>query len=132
MTETKNEPAPQSAPTDPAATDPAATDPAASEPVTVEPATQAAPTAAGLAPGETNLTPPLQPCPCLGERCAYVDPDGVTHAAVITHVWNPDGLVSLTIFADGRPPAHVANVVHDESGSTPNTWHWPVRPEPAA
>ena len=112
-----NEPAPQSGTTEPAATEPAA---------------QPAAAGGGLGPGETTLTPPLQPCPCLGERCCYVDPDGVMRAAVITHIWNPEGLVSLTIFADGRPPAHVANVTHDESGATPDTWHWPARTEPAA
>lgn len=73
----------------------------------------------------------LNPCPCLGERCCYLDAGGVMRAALITRVWNEQGQVSLCVFPDDAAPQNVAQIEYEEEGVTPNTWHWPERAGPA-
>ena len=64
-------------------------------------------------------------------RAAIATENGDTgiRPAIITHVWNDDGLVNLIVFADGSYDQAVAAYSKTSIGYAPEDkvgyWHWP-------
>lgn len=71
-----------------------------------------------------------------GRIVHYVMPDHKHRPAIITQVFNPDGLINVRVFTDGandtnsigwhtEHPDWVTSIKFDDNSSPEvNTWHW--------
>lgn len=69
----------------------------------------------------------------IGRLVRYVESDGWERPALVTKVWNPEGLVNLVVFLDGTKDSFTgattrfATSVSFNPEKQPLTWHWPER-----
>lgn len=66
--------------------------------------------------------------PVVGSAVLFVDAEGVTRAATVTHVYEGEaGLVDLTYLTRIATTVHpVREADYDPTGNSPMAWRWPA------